>query len=135
MISGRRSSSVDRMAILDMNDNPLVIIRVAPFHVFYAFSISDGHERFSMTATHIRTRTEFHFHGISWVLCRSIDRRSFEIFDADNTPVLAQSADRYLSTGSYELNIFKEHRELFAIAAAVCADVLNYADATLAVTV
>lgn len=135
IVTGRRTASTDKMILSDMSGTPLVTIRVAPFHVFYAFSISDGKERFSMTATQIRTSTEFRFHGISWVLCRSRDRHSFEIIDADKTSVMLQSADRYLSTGAYELEIYTEHRELFCIAAAICADVINYADAAAAAIV
>lgn len=131
VISGRRTASTDKMVISSVEGTPLVNIRVAPFHVFYAFSISDKKERFTMVAANIGSRTDYRFHGISWMLSRSADRRSFEIFDADGTLIMSQSADRFLATGAYSLEIFCEKRELFCIAAAVCADVINYADSAI----
>lgn len=134
-VSGKRTASTDRMTICNTEGMPLVTVRVAPFHVFYAFSISDGHERFTMTATRMGNKIEFRFHGISWSLCQSCDLRSFEIIDADKSVVMLQSADRFLSTGALELTVYNEHRELFCIAAAICVNVLSLADAAAAVTV
>ncbi len=121
----------DRMVLSDLSGNPLVRIRVAPFRVFYAFSVRSGSERFTMVASTASGRTDFRFHGISWLLSRSADMRSFEIFDADGSLVMCQNADRFHMTGAYTLEVYSELRELFCIAAAVCADVINYADTTV----
>lgn len=134
-VSGVRTASTDKMLLSTMDGEPLVTIRVAPFHVFYAFSINDGKDRFAMTATNLRTRLEFRFHGISWLLCRSGDMRSFEIIDADKTVVMTQNADRYLSTGAYELDISNIERTHFCIAAAICADIISLVDSAAAATV
>ncbi len=87
-----------------------------------------------MVASTTAGRTDFRFHGISWLLSRSADMRSFEIYDADGSVVMSQNADSYHLTGSYKLEIYSELRELFCIAAAVCADVINYADTTVKAT-
>ncbi|MBQ4569685.1 MAG: hypothetical protein IJA62_06520 [Ruminococcus sp.] len=134
VITGRRMHSSDKMVISDLCGNPLVHIRVAPFHVFYAFSVRVSTERFTMVASTNAGKADFRFHGISWLLSRSSDLRSFEIFDADGSLVMSQSADSYLTNGSYTLEIYSELRELFCIAAAVCADVINYADNSVKAT-
>ena len=81
-----------------------------------------------MVASVTSGKTDFRFHGISWLLCASADLRSFEIFDADGTLVMSQSTDSLYHTGAYTLEIYHELRELFCVAAAVCADVINFAD-------
>lgn len=134
-VSGFATASTDRMVISSTLGNPLVTIRVARFPVFSVFSISDSSERFAMTATHLRSGGDFRFHGISWVFCRSSDIRSFEILDADKSSVMLLCADRYLSTGTYELTINCKQRELFCIAAAICADSLNFGDVAKTVVV
>lgn len=135
IVTGRRGASVDRMVISTPDGKPCVNIRIAPFHVFYAFSISNGSERFTMTASNLRGRVEYRFHGISWTLIKSRDLRSFELIDADTTPVMIQLADSFSVTGAYNLEIFCKSRELFCISSAICADVINYADRTQAATV
>lgn len=134
-VTGKRTASTDRMALSSPQGELLVKIRIAPFHVFYAFSISDSNERFSITAANIGNRTEYRFHGISWHLSRSSDGRSFEVLDADGSVIMTQNADRFLSTDVYTLDILSEYRELFCIAVAVCADVINYADSAAIATV
>ena len=133
IVTGKGASSIQRLVISTTQGQMLVTIRVAPFSFFSAFVVSDGKERFSMVAGH--SRLEYKFHGISWTLCRSQDVRSFEIFDADGTSVMMQLADNYISKGYYELDIFSEQRELFCIAAAICADTINLADTSVAATV
>ena len=133
VVTGKCTASIQRLVISDMQGKMLVTIRVAPFSFFSAFVVSDGTERFSMIASY--NKREYKFHGISWTLCRSCDVRSFEIFDADGTSVMLQLADNYISKGCYELDIFSEQRELFCIAAAICADTINLADTTVAATV
>ncbi len=134
-VTGKRTASTDKMILSSMDAVPLVTIRSAPFHVFYAFSIKDSNDRFSITATKGRNFIEYRFHGISWTLCRSDDLRSFEIFDADGKLIMSQCADRYLSTGAYELEIYSEQREYFCIAAAICANAVNLTDSHERVTV
>ena len=128
VITGKRTASTDKMVISSLDGTSLVSIRVAPFHVFYAFSISDKTERFTMVASNIGEHTDYRFHGISWMLSRNYNMHSFSIIDADGTLIMSQSVDKLLSTGTYTLDICCENRELFCIAAAVCADVINYAD-------
>lgn len=135
IVTGRRGASVDKMIISTVDGVPCVNIRIAPFHVFYAFSISGDKERFTMTAANFKHRTDYRFHGISWTLVRSCDMRSFEIIDADKTPVMLQLADSFCLTGTYNLEVYCEARELFCIAAAICADVINYADSKKTATV
>ncbi len=134
-VTGRRKTSGDKMLLCSSDSTPLVTIRCAPFRVFYAFSVKDSKDRFAITATKFRSFVEYRFHGISWRLCFSNDRRSFEIFDADGKLIMSQSADRYLSTGVYELEIYSEQRECFCIATAVCANLINLTDAVNPVTV
>lgn len=134
-VTGRRTARADKMVLSDINANPLLTIRSTPFHVFYAFSIKDSKEKFAITAAKGRDFIDYRFHGISWTLCRSNDLRSFEIFDADGKLIMSQSADRYLSTGTYELEIYSEQREYFCIAAAICANTINFTDAPRRVTV
>ena len=133
VVTGKGSASIERLVISDTQGQMLVTIRVSHFSFFSAFVVSDYKERFSMVAG--RNRAEYKFHGISWTLCRSRDVRSFEIFDADGTSVMLQLADNFIRKGYYELNIFSEQRELFCIAAAICADTINLADTTVAATV
>lgn len=135
IVTGKRGASVDRMVISTPDGNPCVNIRIAPFHVFYVFSVSNGSERFTMSASNLRGRVDYRFHGISWLLLRSSDMRSFEILDADSTPVMIQLSDSLALTGAYTLDVFCQSRELFCISAAICADVINYADSTQAATV
>lgn len=135
IVTGKRGASVDRMIISTVDGIPCVQMRIAPFHVFYACSISSGKERFTMIASNFRNKTEYRFHGISWVLNRSSDLRSFEILDADTTPVMLQLADSFALNGAYNLDIYCESRELFCISAAICADAVNFADSTQAATV
>ena len=135
IVTGKRGASVDRIVISTPDGNPCIQIRIAPFHVFYVFTVAGANERFTMTATKFRKLAEYRFHGISWTLSRSADLRSFEILDADSTPVMIQLADSYSLTGAYNLEIFCESRELFCISAAICADILNFADNTMAATV
>lgn len=134
-VTGRRTIGADKMIICSTDSTPLVTIRCTPFLVFYAFTVKDSKDRFAITATKSRRFIEYRFHGISWTLCRSNDGRSFEIFDADGKLIMSQSADRYLLTGAYELEIYSEQRECFCIAAAVCANAINYTDAVNPVTV
>ena len=88
-----------------------------------------------MTASNLRGRVEYRFHGISWSLVRTSDLRSFELVDADSTPVMIQQADSFMLTGAYNLDVFCKSRELFCISAAICADVINYADCAQTATV
>ncbi len=134
VITGKRMHGSDKMIISGLNGVPLVYIRVAPLRVFYAFSVRAEGERFTMVASTAGGKMDFRFHGISWLLSRSADMRSFEIFDADGSVVMSQTADAYHLNGSYELEIHNDLRELFCIAAAVCADVINYADTTVKAT-
>lgn len=134
-VTGKRTASSDKMILSSMDAVPLVTIRSAPFLVFYAFSIKDSKDKFAITATKGSRFIRFRFHGISWTLCRSNDLRSFEIFDADGKLIMSQSADRYLSTGAYELDIYSEQREYFCIAAAICADAVSFTDSPERVTV
>lgn len=135
IVTGKRGASVDKMIISSLDGTPCIQMRIAPFHVFYACSVNSSKERFTMIASNFRNKTEYRFHGISWVLTRSNDLRSFEILDADLSPVMIQLADSLAITGAYNLDIFCESRELFCISAAICADVINFADSTQAVTV
>ena len=135
IVTGKRGTSVDRMIISTLEGVPCVQIRIAPFHVFYAFSVTGDKERFTMTASNFRSKVDYRFHGISWTLVRSRDMRSFEILDADSSPVMLQIADAFSICGAYDLEIYCEGRELFCIAAAICADVINYADSKKAATV
>ncbi len=134
-VTGKRRATTDKMILSSADATPLVTIRSAPFHVFYAFSIKDSKDRFAITATKGRNFIEYRFHGISWRLCKSSDCRSFEIFDADGKLIMSQCADRYLSTGAYELDIYSEQREYFCIAAAICANAVNFTDSPERVTV
>lgn len=134
-VTGRRTASTDKMIISALDATPLVTIRSAPFHVFYAFSIKDSKDRFAITAAKGRNFIDYRFHGISWTLCFSNDGRSFEILDADGKLIMTQCADRYLSTGAYELDIYSEQREYFCIAAAICANAVNFTDSPERITV
>ena len=132
VVTGKGTATIQHLVISAADGNSLVSIRVAPFSFFSAFVVSDYAERFLLVANH--QKIEYKFHGISWTLCRSRDTRSFEIFDADGTPVMLQLADNFISKGYYELDIFSEQRELFCIAAAICADMVNLADAAFPAT-
>ncbi|MBQ2944131.1 MAG: hypothetical protein IJD93_05525 [Ruminococcus sp.] len=134
-VTGRRYAGADKMLLCSSDSTPLVTIRCAPFHVFYAFVVKDSSDRFAITATKSRRFIEYRFHGISWTLCLSGDGRSFEIFDADGKLIMSQSADKYLLTGAYELDIYSEQRECFCIAAAICANAVSFTDAVNPVTV
>ena len=78
---------------------------------------------------------EFRFRGIDWTMCRSADMRSFEIFDSKGKSVMLQSADGFLKSSSYTLDIFDDTKELYCIAAAIFADVLSFADSAVTATV
>ena len=132
VVTGKGSATIQHLVISTTDGQILVSIRVAPFSFFSAFVVNDAAERFLIVANH--RKIEYKFHGISWTLLRSRDSRSFEIFDADGTSVMLQLADNFISKGYYELDIFSEQRELFCIAAAICADILNLADASLPAT-
>ena len=132
MVTGKCGSAIHKLAISDLQGEVLVTIHLAPFKSFKAFVISDKSERFLMVASLAEKRLQFRFHGISWTMCQSADRRSFDIVDADASLIMTQSAENFLTNDSYELEIFITDRELFCVAAAVCADMINLADNTVA---
>lgn len=135
IVTGKRGASVDRMVISSADGTPCVNLRIAPFYVFYVFSVSNGKERFTMTASNLHGKLEYRFHGISWSISRSSDMRSFEMFDADTTPVMIQLADSFALSGAYILDVFCEARELFCISVAICVDIINYADSVQTATI
>ena len=135
VVTGKRSAAVDRMAISSVDSHVLLNITVAPLHFFYAFIVSGEKQRFSMVTSNPVKTAQFRFYGIDWTLCRSADRRSFEIFDSSGKCVMLQSADGFHRTGAYTLEIFNSAMELNCIAAAICADVINYADSAVTATV
>ncbi|MGN0453269.1 MAG: hypothetical protein ACI4GZ_05655 [Ruminococcus sp.] len=135
VISGKRTASVEKFYINTPDGRPLVRIRAVPFHIFYAFSISDGNERFTITVNNLSRLSDYHFHGISWRLRREDCSRNFELLDADLTLVMTQNAGKLHSFGAYELYIASPQRELFCIATALCADMVDFADAAQKATV
>ena len=58
-----------------------------------------------------------------------------EIIDSRGNQVMYHSADDLKKTRTYILEIFDETNELYCVAAAICADVINYADYAVAATV
>ncbi len=132
-VTGKCTASMDKVVVSDMSANALLVLRIARLPVLEACIVSDKKERFEMTvASTSKAYRQLHFHGISWQFSPSRDGRSFEVFDADGTCVMLQSADRYLSTGMLELTINCEPRELFCIGTAVFADMVNIADSAVA---
>lgn len=134
VVTGKRSASVDRMAVSNPENQILLNLKVAPFHFIYAFVMSDSNRRISMVSSNPAKAREFRFYGIDWTMCRSSDMRSFEIFDSRGISVMLQSFDG-LNKASYVLDIFDESKELYCIAAAIFADVLSFADEAIAATV
>lgn len=126
--------AIHKLAISDLQGKVLASIHMAPFKSFKAFVISGGEERFLMVASAARQFLHFSFHGINWSMCRSADGRSFDIIASDSSVVMSQNCDNLLSKDYCELEIFNESRELFCIAVAICANLINFADLSLAVT-
>ena len=134
IVTGQSGSPFQKMAISSVQGTVLVNIRVAPLCFFSAFAVSQHKDRFLMVCADKHAK-HFRFYGINWVFSLSSDRRSFEISDTSGTPVMLQSAENLLSKGYYELDIFCQSKELFCVAAAVCANTYAIADSVLAATV
>lgn len=135
VVTGKRSGSVDRMVISLPDSTMLMNLKIAPMHFLYVFVMSGNNHRVSMFSSNPGKACEFRFHGIDWTMCRSSDMRSFEIIDSRGISVMLQSADTFLKSSAYTLDIFDEANELYCVAAAICADVISYADSHVAATV
>lgn len=133
-VTGMRSSNVDKMAVSNPESEVLLTLKVAPLHFLYAFTMRDSNHRISLVSANPGKACEFRFFGIDWILRRSADMRSFEVFDSSGRVVMNQNADAFYRTSSYTLDIFDESKELYCIAAAIFADVLNFADSAVAAT-
>ncbi len=125
----------EKLLITSLNNEALVSIRVISMNFFYAFAVKDSKERFMMTMNDIFSSQSYKFYGISWLFRSDTCGRSFEVCDLDSSVVMRQKADKFITNGVYELDIFSESRELFCIATAVCADILGFIDRTAVASV
>lgn len=125
-VKGRRSVATDTMVISTPDDNPLVTLKVVTFRFFSVFSVKSGCERFVITLTGMPHNPDYRFHGLCWRVSEFSPDRNFTVIDIDNSLVMKQNTLRNYNDNYYELTIQKDERELFCIATAICADVVNY---------
>lgn len=132
-VKGRRGTATDRMVITTVDGRPLLTLRVATFHSFSAFSVRNTQGHFVLTLTGMPAYPEFRFHGITWRVSEFSPDKDFSVIDIDNTLIMRQKSSK--NKDYYELFVECEHRELFCIATAICADVINYLTLSVAAPV
>lgn len=129
-VTGCKKSLTEIMVVSTRNGVPMLTIKVAPMHFAHLFSIRDENERFYISVWGGPQNPVFRFHGISWRIDREPIGRSFQLVDADSSVVMIQDGVHFITDGYYILDVKNDSRELFCVATAVCADLLNFIDVT-----
>ncbi len=124
-VKGRRNTATDKMVITDVYGKTLLTLRVAPFQYFYIFSVKGEKRHFVLTLSGLPARAEFRFHGITWYVSDFSPERNLTVSDIDKSVVMTQIS-KSSSYDYHELTINKNECELYCVATAICADVVNY---------
>lgn len=134
IVTGKHTDAIGKMAISSTDGEVLVKIRMMLSTVLSTFVISDGSERFTMLVKASSASPQLRIHGIDWIIKYTADFNTLEVYDTDGTLVMVRKAETYISKGYYTLEVFSIGRELFSVAVAVCAGILNFSDSIVPAT-
>lgn len=107
--------------LLDGNGNTAAKIRRLPIVGTYTFvlKVSKSHITFVIVPT--KNGILSYFYGNNWHINGSIAAKNFTIIDVDKSVVLSHRKHADYCT----LEIFDEDNELYCVAAAICANLIN----------
>ena len=122
-VRGRSNPSGESLTVTDTGDNTLCVIRRLGFSALSVFSIRASGESMGLNIAVAGGRATARFRGISFRVRGDILTGSYDILDADNSPVCAVYKDH--AKDQLILSVEMPEREMFCIAAAVCIDSLS----------
>ena len=99
-----------------------------------AYNINVGNKKIRLLVTVSKGELSGVCYGNNWKICGSAAAKTFAITDVDNS-IVARQSKVYLKHDAYELEIFRESKELLSLSAAVCINMLNSVDNPIAQTV
>ena len=117
------------------NDNICVAkIKRISISNLLAYNINVGNKKIRLLVTASKGELTGICYGNNWKICGSAAAKTFAISDVDNS-VIARQSKVYLKHDAYELEVFRESKELLSLSAAVCINMLNSVDNPIAQTV
>ena len=109
-------------------------IRRVSFSNLLAYNINAGNKKIKLFVTTAKGELSCICYGNNWKVCGVAAAKTFAITDVDNS-IIARQSKAYLKHDAYELEIFRESKELLSLLTAVCINMLDLVDNPIAQTV
>lgn len=127
IVTGKSTASKQVIYISDINNNKLSTITFLDF-VVKSFSVKCGKRLYALMPC-IREQFAFIIYGSTFRFIGNIAEGRFSLIDVDKSPVMTQKKCWCKSGVGFEINIFNDEYEIFALSVAVCAAMYIVANA------
>ena len=107
--------------LLDGNGNTAAKIRRLPIVGTYTFVLKVAKSHITFVIVPTKNGILSYFYGNNWHINGSISAKDFTIIDVDKSVILSHRKHADYCT----LEIFDEDNELYCVAAAICANLIN----------
>lgn len=119
IVTGKSGNSKHTMYLSDINGNRLSVITLYDFVAKY-FSVKCNKRLYALVP-YIKEQFAFIIYGSTFRFMGDISVGRFSLIDVDQSPVMTQKKCWGKNGDGFEINIFSQEYEIFAVSSAVCA--------------